>query len=110
MSKQQKQQREAKRFSEFADLSERPVMDCDKVSMQSVLNKEIKVINYRVKNTKFSYSKNDQCLTIQFETEEGERKVIFTGSAVLIDQIERYKEHLPFYATIVKTGKFFSFS
>lgn len=107
---QPQKQLEPKRFSDFADLTERPVLDGDKVSMQSILNKEVKVIGFRVKSTKFSDSKNDQCLTIQFENDAGERKVVFTGSAVLIDQIERYKEHLPFFATVVKTGKFFSFS
>lgn len=108
MSQQQKH--EVKRFSDFADLSEKPVLDGDKVPMQSILNKEIKVIAFRVRHTKFSDSKNDQCLTIQFENESGERRVVFTGSTVLIDQIERYKDQLPFYATVVKTGKFFSFS
>lgn len=103
-------EQEIKRFADFADTKSHPIMDGEKVALQKILNKEIKVTAYKIKDTKFDDAKNNKCLMVQFEDSTNERKVFFTGSAVLIDQIERYKDHIPFLATIVKTGKFFSFS
>ena len=40
----------------------------------------------------------------------GEKKVVFTNSTVLKDQLERYKEHLPFITTIIKPKKYYTFS
>lgn len=37
-------------------------------------------------------------------------RVIFTNSTVLKEQLQRYKEHLPFCTTIIKNNKYFSFS
>lgn len=41
---------------------------------------------------------------------DGEKKVVFTNSTVLKDQLERYKEHLPFITTIIKPKKYYTFS
>lgn len=46
---------------------------------------------------------------IQIEL-HGELRVIFTNSTVLKEQLQRYKEHLPFCTTIIKNNKYFSFS
>jgi hypothetical protein len=48
-------------------------------------------------------------LTLQFEI-NNERQIIFTGSEVLIKQLERYKNKVPFYTKIIKVDKYFTFS
>lgn len=48
-------------------------------------------------------------ILIQIEL-HGELRVIFTNSTVLKEQLQRYKEHLPFCTTIIKNNKYFSFS
>lgn len=41
---------------------------------------------------------------------DDERKVLFTNSSVLKDQLEKYKDNLPFITTIIQPKKYFSFS
>ncbi len=94
---------EIPRFSEFND--EKP-MDGPKVALSSILNREIIVTDFRAGNSKF----NDRsCLTIAFEL-DGEKHVTFTGSDVLRNQLSKHKDKLPFYATIVRRGRYFSLS
>lgn len=46
---------------------------------------------------------------MQIEVDD-ERKVLFTNSSVLKDQLEKYKDNLPFITTIIQPKKYFSFS
>jgi hypothetical protein len=87
-------------------------MDGKKITLDDILDKEIVVLRYRIKKTKFSEAKNPDCLTVQFTYPENEDAhfVFFTGSSVLMQQLEKYKEKLPFAATIKKIGKYFTFS
>jgi hypothetical protein len=65
---------------------------------------EILIVAYRISPS----NKNEgNCLTIQFE-KDGEKQVVFTGSEVLIHQIERYKDRMPFLAKITKVDKYFT--
>ena len=100
------------KFSEFADTTVSPVMDGKKVSLDDILEKEIIVLRYRVKKTKFSEAKNPDCLTVQFvyPVNEEAHFVFFSGSSVLMQQLEKYKDKLPFSATIKKIGKYFTFT
>jgi len=100
------------KFSDFADTSISPVMDGKKVSLDDILDKEIVVLRYRVKKTKFSEAKNPECLTVQFAYPENEdvHFVFFSGSSVLMQQLEKYQDKLPFSASIKKVGKYFTFS
>lgn len=99
-----------KRFSEFAE--EEGPLDGDKVRLDAVLNHEILVIDYRTSESKYkSKNRSGKCLTVQFSLPTSEeRKVFFTGSDVLIDQIERYAEELPFFATIKKIDRYYTFT
>lgn len=88
------------KFSSFAE--ERLVGD--KVSVSDILNKEITVLSYKIMKSKIE---DDNYAQIQIEI-NGEKKVVFTSSKVLKDQLETYKDHIPFIATIIKTRKYFS--
>lgn len=100
------------KFSEFADTSISPVMDGKKISLDEILDKEILVLRYRIKKTKFSEAKNPDCLTVQFAYPDNENThyVFFSGSSVLMQQLEKYQDKLPFSTTIKKVGKYFTFS
>ncbi len=95
------------KFSEFAN--EPPVLDGSKINMSSIINKEILVIGYRITNSKYNANNSSKCLTIHIEL-DNIRYVVFTGSLVLIEQIEKYKEQIPFLATIKKIDKYLSFT
>lgn len=99
-----------KRFSEFAE--EEGPLDGDKVRLDAVLNHEILVIDYRTSESKYkNKNKSGKCLTVQFsQPGTDDRKVFFTGSDVLIDQIERYAQELPFFAIIKKIDRYYTFT
>ena len=91
-------------FSEFSD--ENQPLEGEKKEINQVLNKEILVTDFRVARSKY-YERS--YLTIQFKN-GGNAYVLFTGSEVLANQVERYKDKIPFYTTIIKRGKYFKLS
>ena len=93
-----------KRFSDFAR-DHRP-LEGAKCSIDDVLNREIMVLGFKVKSSK--YKQGTRCMTLQFSL-NGETRVLFTGSSVLIEQAETYKDELPFLATIKKIDRYFTF-
>ena len=103
-------------MNRFSDFSTEQLIG-EKISIDKILNKEIKVyteddhlikvLAFRLKNSKIE--KGSTYAQIQIEL-HGELRVIFTNSTVLKEQLQRYKEHLPFCTTIIKNNKYFSFS
>ncbi len=96
-----------KRFTDFAD--EPKPLDGDKVKLDAILNQEIEILGCRVGSTKYSKNKSGKYLTMQI-FHNGSKHVVFTGSDVLIQQMEKYKNELPFAATIVKVNRYYSLS
>lgn len=96
-----------KRFSDFAE--EASPMDGTKLKIEDVINKEILVINCKIRESKYSKTNSPKCLMLQFEM-NGNRYVLFTGSSVLIEQMEKYKEEIPFLTTIKKVDRYYTFS
>jgi len=58
-------------------------------------------------NKKESKLKEGDYLTLQI-SKDNKKHVIFTGSHVLIDQIKKYKDEIPFLTTIRKINKYYS--
>lgn len=81
-----------------------------KVRIDDVLNVEVLIITFRLKESKYQNTSAPDCLTIQFEYPDkpGVRHVIFTGSTVLCDQLKRYQDNLPFLATIKRIDRYFT--
>ena len=96
-----------KRFSDFAQ--ESGPMDGAKLKIDDVINREITIIGCKIKESKYSKSNSSDCLTIQFEMDD-KRYVIFTGSSVLIDQLTKYKDQMPFITTIKKVDRYYTLS
>ena len=92
------------RFSDFAE--EMAPLDGEKVKIETVLNREILVTGFKVTRSKYKEN-SQQCMTLQFEI-DGNRLVIFTGSSVMIEQVQRYQDHIPFLATIRKIDRYYS--
>lgn len=93
-----------KRFSDFAKPS--GIMTGDKIKIENVLGQEVQVLSYKIGDSK--HKVNSKVLTLQF-TLNGEERILFTGSSVLIDQCETYKNEMPFLTTIEKVDKFYTF-
>lgn len=94
----------------FADFAEDPyILDGEKIRLDDVLNQELQVLGFSVKASKYSKNKSGNYLTLQVQINEVKR-VVFTGSDVLIGQLEKYSDHLPFVATIKKVDRFYTLS
>lgn len=95
------------KFSEFVEDDEKPI-EGEKVSITNILNKEIVITKYKVRNSKYK-DRCDKRATVQLYEESDERKrIFFTGSAVIIEQLEKYGEKIPFMATVTKIDKYFT--
>lgn len=94
-----------KRFSDFA--KEDGIMNGDKIKIGDIVGKEIEIVDYKIGSSKFEGKK---LLTLQIKL-NNEDRVIFTSSGVLINQSEKYKNEMPFIATIEKiNNRFYSFT
>jgi hypothetical protein len=91
----------------FGDFAEEEVFDGEKLRLDEILNKEILVTGFRIKDS--HQKKGTQYLTIHFEM-EGRQHIAFTGSTVLMDQLKKYESHLPFLAVIKKINRHYTFS
>lgn len=97
----------AKRFADFAQ--ESAPLDGDKIKIEQVLGKEVRVIGYSIRKSRYEKNRSGKCLLLQIDI-EGERRLLITGSDVLIEQMEKYGEQIPFLATIKKIDRFYTLS
>jgi hypothetical protein len=99
-------------MKQFKELGIKPTIQGfvgDKIRIDKILNKEILVCDYRIEVSKYEKG-NGKCLYLQIEIDSVKR-VVFTGSSVLMDviiQIE--KRHFPFSTTIVRENDRFEFT
>ena len=92
-------------FSDF--VAEPAVLDGDKIKLDSILNQEVEIVGYRIGDTRYSKNKSGKYLTLQIKI-GSEVNIVFTGSDVLIKQIEKYKDEIPFYTTIKKINRYYA--
>lgn len=95
------------RFGDFAQ-EDRP-LEGEKRRIDELLNRELVVTGERIRESKYKDEGRRRYMTLQVEI-EGKPFVVFTGSEVLINQIEKYRDHIPFIATIVKVDRYYTFS
>jgi len=93
------------RFSDFAEESKS--FEGDKKKIEDILNKEILIIDFKIKDSK--QRQNSLYATIQFRIDDN-TFIVFSGSTVLINQLEKYKENLPFFTIIKKIDKYYTLS
>lgn len=94
-------------MKKFSDFAKEKVLDGEKMRIDDVLNEDIKVINFTIKTSKYPKNNSGKYLTLQIER-NSRKYVIFTGSDVLIEQMEKYGDEIPFEATIRKINRYYS--
>jgi hypothetical protein len=95
-----------KRFSDFAE--EQAPLDGAKMKIDSIINKEISVTGFKIRVSKFTDGSR-RCLTLQFDL-NSQKYVVFSGSSILIEQMEKYGPEMPFTATIKKIDRYYTLS
>jgi len=93
-------------MKKFSDFCEDKILDGDKVKIDLMLDKELIIHDFKVNNSK--YSDGSECMTLQISEDGENKKVLFTGSEVLIEQLKKYKYELPFKAKIKKINKYYT--
>lgn len=97
-----------RRKRRFADFSEEPVpLDGDKIKIDDILNKEIEIVGFRIGRTKYSKNQSGKYVTLQVRL-DGQTYVVFTGSDIVIAQIEKYAEQIPYFTTIKKINRYYT--
>lgn len=97
-----------KNFKDFNIKPELTAFVGDKVKIDRIINTEIIIHDYKVSPS--TQRENSQCLTLQIER-GGIKHVVFTGSTVLIQMIEKVpKGNFPFTTTIIKENEYLEFT
>ncbi len=98
---------EIRSFADFAKDDEQP-LDGEKVKLDHFLNKEIIITKIKVKSSKYK-DKSPNYATVQFyEPENSTRRIFFTGSSVVIKQLEKYEDMIPFKTIIKKIDRYYT--
>lgn len=97
-----------KNFKDFGIRLPNNIFTGDKVKINRILNKEIIIHDFKIEDSKFK--PGTKCLYLQIE-EDQVKKVLFTGSTVLMASIQQVpREEFPFKTTIIKERECFEFS
>lgn len=99
-------------MNSFNDIGIETSSNCfvgDKIKIAKILNKDIIIHNFRIEQSKYPKNKSGKCLHLQIEI-DGDKKVLFTGSDILISTMEKVKgEHLPIMCKIIQEGEHYEF-
>lgn len=80
----------------------------EKISVQKLFNLPIQVLDFKVEESKVK--SGTKCLTLQI-IKGGEKRIVFTGSTVMIDQIQRVPQNgFPFMTTIKGDNEYYEFT
>jgi hypothetical protein len=100
-------------MKKFSDLGIQPALKSftgDKIKPSKILNREIVVEDYRIDDSKFHKDQGKKCLCLQIRIGES-RHVVFTGSTVLMEMIQRIPlADFPFTTTIIEENDRYQFS
>lgn len=98
-------------MNNFTDFDIKPRIKAyvgDKIQVKKILNVQIKVLAFKVEPSK--KKPGTDLLTLQIE-KDGDKRVVFTGSTVMIDQIRRVTDDkLPFQTTIKGDNDYYEFT
>lgn len=94
-----------KNFKDLGIKAESKGLEGDKIDMYQVLNKEIEVHRFRIQKSKFPEKGNGNRLEMELVV-DGRKRVLFSGSTVLQEVIEKIPEDcFPFKTTIKKNNQ-----
>ncbi|MGN6478507.1 MAG: hypothetical protein ACTHKV_14880 [Flavipsychrobacter sp.] len=91
-----------KNFKDLGITIESKTMSGEKIKIERILNTDIIVHEYKIENSKFEGKGNGKCLYLQI-TYQKEKRVVFSGSGNLMEQIQKVKPtDFPFSTKIIK--------
>lgn len=98
-----------RQFSDFAN--EPTTLKGHKLKLDDIVNKTIIVRDANIKSSQYGKNKSGKYATLQFsEPGSDQLFIVFTGSDVLITQLEKYAHEMPFKAVIKKINRYYTLS
>jgi hypothetical protein len=95
-------------FSEFDIKPNVKTFVGEKIKVKNIINVQIKVIDFKIEPSK--QKPGTDLLTVQIEW-KGDQRIFFTGSTILMDQIQRVpKAKFPFTTTIINDNSYYEFT
>jgi hypothetical protein len=98
-------------MNNFKDFNIQPRVNSfvgEKIQVQKLFNLTIKVLDYKIEPSK--QKKDTELLTLQIE-KSGEKRIVFTGSKVLIEMIRQVpKNGFPFTTVIKGDNDYYEFT
>lgn len=95
-------------FKDFGIKPKASTFTGDKIKMDRVLNKEIKILAFKIDKSKLK--PDTDCLTLQIEKDDT-KHVIFSGSTILMQMIKEVpQDKFPFITSITKMNDFLEFT
>jgi hypothetical protein len=95
----------------FKDFNIQPKINAfvgEKISVQKLFNLQINVLDFKIEPSK--QKMDTELLTLQIE-KGGEKRIVFTGSTVLIDMIKKVpKNGFPFTTVIRGDNDYYEFT
>jgi hypothetical protein len=95
-------------MKDFSDFNKQAVLDGEKVSIESILNTNLEILNFAERNSRYAKTPDGKYIIIQIKQGDT-KKIIFTASRILNEQLIEYREMLPFTAQITNNGKYYTF-
>lgn len=94
-------------FPKFGDFAEEPgTLEGDKLKLDDILNQEILIVGHRISQSKYDRNESGKYLAMQYHVRGRDgMNVTFTGSDVLIRQMEKYADRVPFMTVIRKKNR-----
>ena len=96
-----------KRFADFN--TDQAPLDGEKIQLEDILNVEVLVIGFNIRKSKYGKNASGKCLALQIEIDDV-RRLVFTGSDVMISQLEKYGGEIPFLTTVRKIDRYYTLS
>lgn len=98
-------------MNNFKDFNIKPKINNyvgEKIKIEKILNSSITILDYKIEDSK--KKPGTKFMTLQILKGE-EKRVVFTGATVLIDEIEQVpKDKFPFVTTIRRENEYYEFS
>lgn len=95
-------------FKDFGIKPQITAFTGEKIAINRVFNTEIKVLDFKIEPSK--KKEGTELLTLQIEKSQ-EKRIVFTGSTVLMQMIRKVpKDKFPFLTTIKGTNEYYEFT
>jgi hypothetical protein len=93
-------------FKDIATKEDTGGLEGKKVKFETIVNREILITDFECRKSNYQ---SGEYMILQFK-DNNEVRVTFTGAGVIRAQLERHREQLPLWATIVKKNRYYTLS